>query len=155
MAKQRRRRKRTNKLKSRTKNKVSKKITLSKTIGHIKRHIIQKKPRTFGDAIAAALKSAKKYKNKIKSPRVIPIPKTGGVLPLIPIFAALSALGSIAGGTSAVVNAVGKARAAKQQLEESQRHNKTMEAIAMGKGLHLKPYKTGLGLFLRPALAVS
>lgn len=115
---------------------------------------MKEKPRTFGDAIAVALKSAKKYKKKIKSPRVIPVPKTGGVLPLIPIFAALSALGSIAGGTGSVISAINKSRAAKQQLEESQRHNKTMEAIAMGKGLHLKPYKTGLGLFLRPPLAV-
>lgn len=130
--------------------KKQKKIGLTKAIGHIKKQISQQKPNTLGDAIQVALKSAKNFKNKIKTSRVVKIPKSGGVLPLIPIFAALSALGGLSSGAATIASAVNKARAAKQQLEESQRHNKTMEAIAMGKGLYLKPYKTGLGLFLRP-----
>lgn len=79
---------------------------------------------------------------------MVKIPKTGGVLPLIPLSAALSALGRLSGGAAGMVKAVNDARAARQQLQEWQRHNKTMEAVAMGKGLYLKPYKTGLGLFL-------
>ena len=41
-------------------------------------------------------------------------------------------------------------RSAKEQLKESERHNKMMESIAVGKGLYLAPYKTGSGLFLSP-----
>jgi hypothetical protein len=60
----------------------------------------------------------------------------------------LSALGTLSGGVGGIAKAINSAKAARKQLEESQRHNKTMEAIAMGKGLFLKPYKKGLGLFL-------
>lgn len=83
--------------------------------------------------------------------RIIPFPqKTGGILPLIPIFAALSALGSLGGGAAAVAKAVGDAKSAAKDLQEKERHNKTMEAIALGKGVHLGHYKKGLGLYLRP-----
>ncbi|KAK9744510.1 Borna disease virus P40 protein [Popillia japonica] len=80
--------------------------------------------------------------------RVIPVPKKGGILPLIPIFAGLSALGALSGGAAAIAKAVNQANQAKKQLSEAERHNKTMESIAMGKGLYLKPYKKGLGLYL-------
>ncbi|KAJ8910664.1 hypothetical protein NQ315_016042 [Exocentrus adspersus] len=78
-------------------------------------------------------------------PRVIPIPKVGGILPLLPIFAGLSALGTVAGGIAGVSKA----------MSEAQRHNKTMEAIALknsksGSGLYLKPHRHGVGLFLKP-----
>lgn len=89
-------------------------------------------------------------KQKPKKPRIIPIPKTGGFLPLIPIFAALSALGALGGGAAGIVKAVNDSKNAKKNLQEAQRHNKSMEAIALGKGLHLKPYKSGLGLYLKP-----
>lgn len=84
--------------------------------------------------------------------RFIPIPKTGGALPLIPIFAALSAIGSLAGGASGIAKAVNDAKNARKQLAEMQRHNKMTEAIALqkGKGLYLAPYKkSGMGLFLK------
>jgi hypothetical protein len=105
-------------------------------------------------ALIAAKKSVKAAggKKKIKIPRVITIPKTGGFLPLLPaIFAGLSALGGLAGGAAGIAKAVNDSRAATQKLQESQRHNKLMEAIALGnkKGsaLYLKPYKKGLGLY--------
>ena len=105
-------------------------------------------------AIAAARAAVKESggRKRVRKPRVLPIPKEGGILPLIPLFAGLSALGSIAGGTSAVVKAVNSAKEARKKLEESQRHNKTMEAIALGKkgsGLYLKQYRKGLGLYLK------
>lgn len=86
--------------------------------------------------------------------RVIPVPKIGGVLPLIPIFAGLSALGTLTGGSAAVANAIITANRAKRDLKESQRHNQMMESIALGKnkkgeGVYLKPYKTGLGLYVK------
>ena len=88
--------------------------------------------------------------------RVIPVPKQGAALPLIPIFAGLSALGALMGGSASIANAAVSASRAKKDLSEAQRHNQAMEAIAIGKnsntgsGLYLRPYKSGLGLFLTP-----
>ena len=105
--------------------------------------------------IAAALKGAKKAvkksggKTHIKKLRVLPIPsKTGGLLPLVPIFAGLSALGALAGGAAGIAKAVTDTNMAKKQLEEAKRHNQVMEEVNMGKGLYLRPYKTGGGLRL-------
>ena len=90
----------------------------------------------------------------INKPLILPVPKTGGALPAlpIPIMAALEAAGSVAGGAAGIAKAkaVNDAKAAKRALEESERHNKTMEAITIGKGLYLKPYRKGLGLYLKP-----
>ena len=47
------------------------------------------------------------------------------------------------------MKAVNDAKAAKRQLEENKRHNKTMESIALNNGLYLKPHKVGLGLHLK------
>ncbi|KAK9720501.1 hypothetical protein QE152_g22068 [Popillia japonica] len=105
-------------------------------------------------AARAAIKSVGGRKN-VQRPRIIPLPKTGGFLPfLIPLFAGLGALGGLAGGAAGIAQAVNKAKAAQKGLVESQRHNKTMEAIALGKkgdGLYLRPYRQGMGLFLKPA----
>jgi hypothetical protein len=90
--------------------------------------------------ISAAKKIISK---KTRRPRVIPIPKTGGMLPLIPIFAGLSALGSLAGGVAGVVKTVNE-------------FNRTTP-FHLGKGLYLAPYKggsfkiqKGKGLYLTP-----
>lgn len=102
-------------------------------------------------AINFAYASAKKlFKNKkgIRLPRCIPIPKTGGFLPLIPIFAGLSALGSLAGGAAGIAKAVNDSKVAQKNLQESVRHNKAMEAVALGKGMYIKPHKRGSGLYL-------
>lgn len=110
--------------------------------------------KNINEAIKIAMQAAKlaiKNKNILLPPRIIPVPKSGGFLPLIPLFAGLSALGALAGGTAGVVKAVNDASAAKEQLKEAERHNKTMEAVALrGQGLYLKPYKRGFGLFLKP-----
>ena len=91
-------------------------------------------------------------KGHIAVPRILPVStKVGGALPfLIPLFAGLSAAGALAGGAAGITKAVNNAKAAKQELEESKRHNKTMEAIALGKGLYLKPHKKGFGIYLKP-----
>lgn len=105
-------------------------------------------------AITSALRGARASVKglKVHIPRILPVPrKIGGLLPfLIPIFAGLSAAGALSGGAAAIVGAVNKAQAARAELGESKRHNSTMEAIALGKGLHLKPYKQGLGLHIQP-----
>lgn len=58
-------------------------------------------------------------------------------------------MGSLAGGVSAVTNAVKKSQTAQKNLEETRRHNKIMEELAKatGKGLFLRPYlKNGGGV---------
>lgn len=109
------------------------------------------------NAATVAVRKEKKPKKQmlLDVPRVIPVPKTGGVLPLIPIFAGLSALGAIMGGSASIANAVITTKNAKESLNEANRHNKMMEAIAIGKnknghGVYLKPYKKGLGVYLKP-----
>lgn len=130
-----------------------KSISFKNVLQQIKRSFTESKPNDIGKAISTAMgiiSAIKKLKKKVRPPRVIPVPKTGGILPLIPIFAGLSALGALSGGAAGIAKAVNEAKAAKQELEETQRHNKTLEAIALrGKGLYLKPYKSGLGLFLK------
>lgn len=130
------------------KRKVNK-ITLASVIRKAKLAMKKKKTKDFKIAADTALHAVKPFKN-IKPSRIIPIPKTGGILPLIPIFAGLSALGALAGGASSIATAVNKAKAAQQKLTEDERHNKQMESIALGKGLHVKRYKKGYGLFLQP-----
>ena len=109
--------------------------------------------RVIKTALQAARSAIKKIggNRKVSIPRVIPIStKVGGALPLIPIFAGLSALGAIAGGAAGITKAVNDASSARDQLEESKRHNRKMETISLEKGVALKPYKTGLGLYLKP-----
>lgn len=105
-------------------------------------------------ALRAARAAVKKAggRKKIRIPRIIPFErKTGGILPLIPIFAGLSALGSLAGGSGAIAKAIIDAKSAKKKLEEDKRHNAAMEEIGKkGSGLYLKKSrKGGYGLFMK------
>lgn len=135
-----------------TKLKLGAGIHKFKTIvSKIRSQLRKFKPKDNKSAIKFAYSAAKKLvsnKSKVRIPRVIPIPKTGGVLPLIPIFAGLSALGALAGGAAGIAKTVNDYKSSKKQLQESERHNKMMESIALGKGFYIKPYKNGSGLFL-------
>lgn len=107
--------------------------------------------KTAHEAIKLALRAVKSSGRKKtgRLPRVVPVQKQGGILPLIPIFAGLSALGAMAGGSAGIAKAVKDAQNAKEELKEQMRHNKSVEtSIAMGRGLFMKPYKKGLGLYL-------
>lgn len=106
------------------------------------------RPVDIARAAHLALDKVRGFAKNVISPRIIPVPKTGGFLPLIPIFAGLSALGALSGGAAGIAKAVQAAKSAQAQLKESERHNQAMEAIAIGKGLYLKPYRKGLGLYL-------
>lgn len=125
-----------------------------KAVRSAKQSIIKRKPENEKSAIKiarAAVKSVIKKKSSAAAPRIIPVPKIGGILPfLIPLFAGLSAVGALSGGAAGIAKAVNDAKKAKENFEESKRHNKTMESIALGKGLYLKPYKQGYGLYLKP-----
>lgn len=91
-------------------------------------------------AIKAAKTSIKGNKNYVKKPRVIPLPKRGGFIPLIPILGALAAAGSLAGGVTT---------AAKNIYEMVNKKN-TALPVSVGKGMYMAPYKQGMGLFLTP-----
>lgn len=161
--------------KQRRMKKKSKKLT-AKAIFRVakakaREAIKKKRVRTVDKAAQVAEKAAitevgrifKKNKQSPISPlevekelRIIPVPKQGAALPLIPIFAGLSALGALMGGSASIANAALSTSRAKKNFGEAQRHNQTMEAIALGKnsntgsGLFLRPYKAGLGLYLTP-----
>lgn len=148
----------------------SKKVPVSqifkKAMKNVRSKIKNKKGLAIKDAarkaVAAAQKITKNHKIPRKAihnelPRIIPVPKSGGALPLLPIFAGLSALGALLGGSAGVANAVNSASKATKDFKEAKRHNQTMEAIAIGKpnaktgaGLFLKPFKSGLSLYLTP-----
>lgn len=125
-------------------------ISFKSAVARAAKRIKSKKGHNLLSTAKLALGSFANKKITQPKSRIIKIPKTGGILPLIPIFAALSALGSLGGGAAAVAKAVGDAKAAKQNLKEQERHNKAMESVALGKGLHLGLYKRGFGLYLRP-----
>ena len=119
-------------------------ISLARAISLAKKRLQGKKIKSVSGGAKLALASLNKC-GKILPPkkRIIPIPKTGGLLPLIPLFAGLSALGALGGGAAGIAKAVNDAKAAKDKIEENKRHNKTMEAIALGtkgSGLYLKPF---------------
>ena len=103
-------------------------------------------------ALKAARAAVKKAggRRKVRVPRIIPFEnKTGGILPLIPIFAGLSALGSLAGGASAIAKTIINARNAQKNLKENT--NKVMEEIGKkGNGLYLRKNPSGgFGLYLK------
>lgn len=121
---------------------------VSRIRSELKKKAPNDKVTTINRAYAAAKKIFSTARN-VRIPRIIPIPKTGGIIPLIPIFAGLSALGSLAGGAAGIAKAVGDYKSARKNLSESERHNKMMESIALGKGLHIKPYRNGNGLCIK------
>lgn len=138
------------------KSKAFRKAVFDKTKEVLKRHKVIDLKNGAKVSLKAAKVAIKEAGGRkcIRTPRIIPIPKTGGLLPLIPLFAGLSALGGLTGGVAGIAQAVNKAKNAQRQLEEAQRHNTTIEAIALGKkgsGLYMKPYRRGMGLFLKPS----
>lgn len=132
------------------KKNIKKKVGLGAVVKEVKKRKFNVDP--LKTAVMAARKAVKKAggKKNLNVPRVLPVPKIGGAIPLIPIFAALSAAGALSGGLANVAKAINQTKIAAHQLKENQQHNKSMEDIALGKGLYLKPYKKGLGLHLKP-----
>lgn len=126
------------------------KKTFSNIITHTKKQIRNLKPKCKKMLIELAYAAAQELASElpVPLPRVIPVPKTGGFLPLIPIFAGLSATGSLAGGVAGITKAVNNYKSAKNQLAELKRLNMKIEPMCIGKGLHLKPYKSGLGIYV-------
>jgi Phospholipase A2-like domain len=141
----------TNKKKRRCRRSETKKIAFgSGVVQKVRKEITKGSKKhdvtNIDDIAKVALLAARKHvraaggKRNIRLPRVIPIPKVGGFLPLIPIFAGLSALGSLAGAAANISRAVKAARANDT--------NKVIPLNKTGNGLYLKPYRKGLGLYI-------
>lgn len=137
-------------LKSKLKKKIKKRCSFRSIVKKVSDAVKLASPPTVQDAIKIAVKKAKQLKKHIEPPRVIPINHKGGALPILAVLAGLSAIGGLASGSASIANAVNKAKEASRQLQEMKRHNGAMEAIAIGKGLYLAPYKKGSGLYFTP-----
>lgn len=143
--------------KKKKKKTASKCCSFKKMIAHAKKSIKMARPKTADYAINTALAAAKSLSNSktMSSPRIIPVPKTGGVLPLVPIFAGLSALGSLAGGAASIIRAIKSTDDGRQMLKRNGSGSVVVGSSKSGSGLYLKPYKNGCGLYLAPYPAHS
>lgn len=68
-----------------------------------------------------------------------------------PFFAGLSAVDSLTGAAAGVAKVFHTIKANREQLLVANRHNKRIEPVALakyGKGVFLKRYRKGLGLYL-------
>lgn len=119
-------------------------------VAQTKKHLNNIKPKCKKAAIELAIAAAKEFASAlpVEVPRVIPVPKTGGVLPLIPIFAGLSAAGSLSGGAVGILKAVKALKLAKQKFKQLKTSDDKIEQFCIGKGLHVKPHRKGLGIFM-------
>lgn len=133
--------------------KKQRKISIKKIVEAAKNAMV--KSTDSNKVITSALQGAQRMlkqfggKKNVTIPRILPIPeKMGGALPLIPLFAGISALGGLASGAASVAKAVNKASIAKKELEEKKRHNLAMEKKHVGDGVYLKMFKKGRGLAL-------
>lgn len=135
--------------------KKKKQVSFASLVKNAKIAIKERKPEDIESAIKVAVNSIKKSKKgrNIRQPRTIKVPTiTGGILPLLPIFAGLGALGTIVGSSAGIVNAINQVRKGQIELDESRRHNRVMESIAIGnkdgKGFYLHTNKHGKGFYL-------
>lgn len=132
--------------------KKSKKITFEDNVKRIRKEIRSKKPKTQMEAIHIALKSAHKNVSSTPKTRMIPLPKVGGIIPfLIPILAAAASLTGVGSGVASIFRTISEINDGKKKILETERHNKSMENIAIktGSGIYLRPYKNGFGLSLK------
>lgn len=143
-----------NKNRSKNKKNIRKvgKCTFKKMIDHTKKALKIAKPRSADHIIDTALVAAKNVgqSRTVSKPRIIPLPRTGGVLPLVPIFAGLSALGSLVGGSANIVRAIKSTNDGRKALKSGQTGIVKVGKSKTGEGLYLKPYKHGYGLYLKP-----
>lgn len=137
-------------------NGKKKRISFSNVVKNAKVAIKEFKPDNLDAAIKVAMASTHRSKKGkiIREPKTIKLPTIkGGILPLVPIFAGLGALGSIVGSAAGVANAINNVRKGQQELDESRRHNQKMEAIALnnrkGGGYYLHTFKNGRGYYLK------
>ncbi len=100
------------------------------------------------NALAAFRKLRKEKRIKYPTRRTIPLPKTGGVLPLIPIISGISALGGLAGGVSSIVKAIRDINEARKEVF-NKNSTKSGNGIKLGRGALYLP-KRGRGALYLP-----
>lgn len=114
--------------------------------------------RSPNDVVNYALASAKYHKKEHKSiphPRIIPVPKTGGILSVIPVLATISALGGLKGGAIGTLRAADAVVNSRKNLTKCSKYNKNIHIFPIGKSqsdndIYLEKYKNGFGLFFMP-----
>lgn len=148
---------RKNKKKTKSMKQIGRNLTFSSLVKKAKKSLKGTKAENIQDtpslhkAVETAISAigsrkgavVKGFKRKNGS-RIIPIPKTGGILPLIPILAGISKVGAIAGGASTIVNAIREIMSLRKNKDSSSASKK------IGEGMFLAPYRKGYGLFLSP-----
>lgn len=139
-----RKQRRRNASKASTKNR--KKCCFKKLIAHTKRALKLGKPQSSNQILDTALVAARNFgiHKNVTKPKIIQLPRSGGSLPLVPIFAGLSALGSLVGSASSLVRAIKATNDAKSAIVRG------IKNVHIGSGLYLRPYKNGYGLYLKP-----
>ncbi|CAH2015928.1 unnamed protein product [Acanthoscelides obtectus] len=92
----------------------------------LRKHRTQQRQKRLNKMGKGLRKKSPKSQRSKRRLRILPLPKTGGFLPLLlPILGALGALG---GGAASIAKAVNDAKANQSQLAEQKRHNLALEA---------------------------
>lgn len=143
------------KKKSATKKKIKAKkcCSFKKMVAHAKKALKKARPQNADQILSTALLAAKhvgQSQKVSKPPRIIQLPKTGGFLPLVPIFAGLSALGTLSGGAASLLRALKSTDDGRKILKRGRGGSVVIGHSRSGDGLYLKPYKSGHGLYLKP-----
>ncbi len=117
----------------------------------VKTAVLKKgKNKDFKKWFSLALKAVDSRKGTVKSilksPGIIPIPKSGGFHPLIPILRKISKIRAIAGGAISIFNAIKDII----NLCRKMKNEKGMSNKQVSSSLFLRFYKRGLWLFLHP-----
>lgn len=128
-------------------NVKKKKCCFKKLIAHTKRVLKKLKPQTSNQILDTALVAAKNFgvQKNISKPKIIELPRSGGSLGLVPIFAGLNALGTVVGGAAALVRAIKSTNDGKTAIQWHGAKN-----VHIGSGMFLRPYKQGYGIYLNP-----
>jgi hypothetical protein len=101
------------------------------------------------NALVAFRKLKKKKRVKLPARRTIPLPKTGGILPLVPIISGISALGGLAGGVNAIIKAIKDINEARKNVFSKNTTVTTGNGLKIGRGALYLP-KRGRGALYLP-----
>lgn len=132
-----------------SKNGTGLKKSFKNLVAIAKKRLQKEKPKCRKLAIDLAFAAIKELASDSKTeiPRVIPLPKTGGFLPLLSIVTGLSAAGALVKRSSTITKMLNKIKNAHNTWKAMKNLNETFEPLSVGNGLQLKPYKDGLGLY--------
>ena len=122
-------------------------LTFRQLIAKGKKAIKGHKPSDIQGAVQKTLVAYKKHKLKKGVPHVIPIPKSGGFIPIVPVLSALFRYGpAVYEGISTIVNGVKKLK----QVRDDLKQNKVGSGgrVHIGNGISIGTHKRGYRLYL-------